>query len=280
MTGAADEPPLRVIEPSRGLIPVSPAELWSYRELLYFLVWRNVKVRYKQTLLGAAWAIVQPLAMAVIFTLVFGDWSAIAPDGSQAYTLRVLVGMVLWSFVSTSVAGSTSSLVDEARLLTRVYFPRLFVPLVPVVTSLVDLALSLSVALLAIVARGAAELSARLLILPLAILALTVLVYALGLILSALSAFWRDFRYVVPFLLQTWFFATPIVYPPELVSPQNRWLVELNPLTPILQAFRAALLGDPLSVPAFGLSGLAAVSLLLVALMHFRRVERRLADVV
>jgi lipopolysaccharide transport system permease protein len=270
-------PPLRVIEASR-VLPFDLRELWDFRELLVFLVWRDVKVRYKQTALGVAWVVLQPVASLAIFSLLFGRLAGMAPDGVP-YPAFVFAGLLPWTFFSSALIGAAGSLVEEEKLISKVYFPRIFIPLVPVGRGLVDLVPGLVVFGALLLHSGIQLSGAALWLLPLVLLT-GVTAFAVGLGLAALNVAYRDFRYTVPFLVQVWFFASPVIYPIEVVPQEHRWLLALNPMTGIIEGVRAAVLGRPVDPDVLLLSAAVSALLLVCALAYFRRVERRLADVI
>lgn len=274
----AFEGPVIVLEHRSGWIPIDWKELWRYRELLYFLIWRDVKVRYKQTVLGAAWAALQPLASMLVFTIFFGKLAGIPSDGIP-YSIFVLAGLLPWTFFANSVTLASGSLVNSTHLITKVYFPRLMVPSAAVMSGLIDLLISLGImGLMMAYFRVAPPALAA--IVPV-LMALT-LVVALGVSiwLSALTLAYRDFRFVVPFLVQLWMFCSPVVYPLTMVPEQWRFLLALNPMTGILNAFRSALLGVPeMEWGYLAASALVSVVILASGLAYFKRVERRFADI-
>lgn len=277
--------PLVVLEPTRRLPTLHLRELWAYRELLYFLVWRDVKVRYKQTALGAAWAILQPLATAAVFTIFFGRLAGIPSDGVP-YPLFAYAGLLVWTFFAQGLAQASASVVGSASLITKVYFPRLVIPLAAVLSGLLDLAVATP--LLAVMMAhyrvwpGAAILAAPF-VLALALLAVT----GVGLWLSALNVEYRDVRFVVPFLVQLWLFVTPVIYPASVVTPRIErlgvpgWVLGLNPMTGVVEGFRWATLGHGTApVSLILVSTIVAVVLCVTGALYFRSVERSFADVV
>lgn len=274
--GATD---LVVIEPSRGWVSLKLGEVWHYRELLYFLVWRDVKVRYKQTVLGAAWAILQPLLTMVIFTLFFGRLAKIPSDGVP-YSLFAFTALVPWTFFSTGLSQASNSLIGSSHLITKVYFPRLIVPMASVLAALVDFALAFGVLLVMLFARGFIP-GAAVVFLPVFLLLALVTALGVGLWLSALNVQFRDVRYVVPFLLQIWMLATPIVYPSSLLGEPWRTVYAINPLVGVVDGFRWALLGTG-SAPGLTVfvSAVVASLLLVSGAFYFRRMERTFADLV
>jgi lipopolysaccharide transport system permease protein len=270
-----------VIRPPSRWPGIGFAELWRYRELLYFLAWRDLKVRYKQTALGIAWAVLQPLMYMVVFTLFFGRLAGLYAEG-KPYALLALSGSVIWLFFANSVTLAAGSLVGSAPLITKVYFPRLLVPVAPVIAGLVDFALALGV--LVVVMAGYAFVPGLgehyLFVLPFVLLALATAI-GVGSLLAAINVRFRDVRYVVPFLMQLWLFASPVVYSAELLPDSWRTVYYLNPMAGVVEGFRWAALGgarpDELAV---GLSTLSAAILLVGGILYFRRMERQFADIV
>jgi lipopolysaccharide transport system permease protein len=272
------EQPLVRIRPSRGWIALNLRELWAYRELLFFLVWRDVKVRYKQTALGAAWAIIQPLFTMLLFTLLFGQLAGMPSDG-MPYPLFAYAGLLPWTYFANAVTSSGNSLVGNANLIGKIYFPRMAIPGATVLASLVDFGVAFTV-LAGLMACYRVGLTWNLLLLPGLVVLLTLLALGVGMWMSALNVKYRDVRYALPFLIQLWMFASPIIYPTSLVADQWRWLLALNPLTGIIEGFRAALFGRPLDGTALGLSAAVTLAVLVLAAYSFRRMERAFADVV
>jgi lipopolysaccharide transport system permease protein len=282
---SAEPLPLVVIEPTRRAAALRLGELWAYRELLYFLVWRDVKVRYKQTALGAAWAILQPLMTAAVFTIFFGRLAGIASDGLP-YPLFSYTGLLVWTFFSQGLSKSSNSVVGSAQLITKVYFPRLVIPIAAVLSGLVDLAVALPVLAAMMWYYGIWPGVAVLAVPFLALLAL-VAATGVGLWLSALNVEYRDVRYVVPFLVQLWLFVTPVIYPANILAPRLQrlglptWLWGVNPMAGVVEGFRWAVLDAPTSPgPLIAASTVTGLALLLSGAWYFRRVERSFADVV
>jgi lipopolysaccharide transport system permease protein len=269
-----------VIEPGRGWAPVKLTELWEYREVLYFLVWRDIKVRYRQTLIGAAWAIIQPVMTMVVFTIFFGRLARMPSDGLP-YPLFAFAALVPWTFFANGLTQGANSLVASGSLITKVYFPRLLVPTARVLGGLLDLALSFLVLLGMVWWYGALHRPLALLWLPgLVLLAITTAV-GVSLWLSALNVRYRDIQHVLPFLAQLWLFATPIAYPSSLLAERWRTLYALNPMVGVVEGFRWALLGSGSAPgPVLGASALAALVLLVTGAFFFRRAERTFADVI
>lgn len=272
-------PRATVIAPSRGWRSLDFRELWQYRELLYFLTWRDVAVRYKQTLLGASWAILQPLATMVVFSLFFGKLAGMPSDGLP-YPLFSFAALVPWTFFAGGLAQSSNSLVGSANLIRKVYFPRLVVPLGSVLAGAVDFGLAF-VVLLALMAWYGAVPGLAILTLPFFFLLAFVTSVGAGLWLSALNVQFRDVRHIVPFLAQIWLFATPIAYPSSLLDGHWRVLYGLNPMVGVVEGFRWSLLGSGEPPGAVTLvSSLASLLLLVSGAYTFRRMERTFADIV
>ena len=268
-----------VIQPSKGWVPLKLGELWHYRELLYFFVWRDVKVRYKQTALGAAWAIIQPVFTMLVFSIFFGRLANMPSDGVP-YPVFVFAALVPWTFFANALGQGSNSLVGSGNLITKVYFPRLVVPTASVISGLVDFLIAFAVLVLLMTWYGIG-LSLKILWLPVFVLHAVITALAVALWLSALNVQYRDVRYTVPFLTQFWLFATPVAYPSSLLSPGWRIAYGLNPMVGVVEGFRWALLDTG---PAPGLmpviSGLVSVVLLVGGAFYFQRLERTFADVV
>jgi lipopolysaccharide transport system permease protein len=253
-------------------------ELWEYRELLYFLVWRDVKVRYKQTALGAAWAIIQPLFTMVVFSVFFGRLAGLPSDGLP-YPVFSYTALVPWTYFATALTMSSNSLVDHARLITKVYFPRLLVPTASVLAGLLDLAIASTVLVGMILYYGIVP-GPAVLLLPAFVILAAATALGVGLWLSALNVQYRDVRYTIPFLVQFWLFLTPVAYSSTLVPERWRALYGLNPMTGVVEGFRWALLGKAEPPGALLFVSVGSVVLLLAGgLFYFRRMERRFADV-
>lgn len=279
---APPSPPRRphvVIEPVRGWSGGMWRDAWAHRELLYFLVWRDLKVRYKQTAIGAAWAVLQPALAALLFTVVFGRFAGVPSEGLP-YPLFAYAGLLPWQLFSYALTESTHSVVTHQQLIKKVYFPRIFLPLTPVLAALVDFALAGAV-LAALLVAFQVELPWRLLLLPGAVLLAVLTAFAVAVWLAALNVAYRDVRYAVPFFVQVWFFATPVVYPSSLIPAPWRAVWALNPMASVVDVFRWSLLGAP-APPAAALAASAAAVLLLLAagVRFFRTVEATIADVV
>jgi lipopolysaccharide transport system permease protein len=268
-----------VIEPARGLFDLDLKAVWEYRELLYFLVWRDVKVRYKQTVLGVAWVLLQPLLTMMIFTVIFSYLVRVPSDGLP-YPLFVFAALLPWTYFNQALTRGGTGLVSNANLITKVYFPRLIVPLSAAAAPLVDFMLSL-VILLGLMAWYGVAPTWGVLALPFFILLALATALAVALLLSPLHAQYRDVGHMVPFLAQFWMYASPVIYPVSLIPEQWRLLYSLNPMVGVIEGFRWALLGK--ATPDFGVIGVSAVVvlvLLVIGLVSFKRAERTLVDVV
>ena len=272
--------PLTVFERKPGWQLLDFGELWRYRELLYFLTLRDIKVRYKQTVLGAAWAILQPLATMFAFSLFFGRVAG-NPLSSVPYSLFVLAGLVPWMFFSSAIAAASQSVVASQTLVTRVYFPRLIIPMGAVGAGLVDFAIAFVMLVLMMAFYGVAPHWWCMLV-PCLMLGLVIAALGIGALLSALTVKYRDFRHVVPFLLQFWMFATPCIYLQRepAFGAVGRLLLAINPIYGLIANFRAALLGLPLDLPGLAVSALVGVILLIVGCQCFRQMEGAFADII
>jgi lipopolysaccharide transport system permease protein len=267
------------IEPSKGWVPLRPRQLWEYRELAYFLVWRDIKVRYKQTALGVAWAIIQPVLTMVVFAVFFGRLAKMPSDGVP-YPIFAFAALVPWTFFANALTQASSSLVGSANLIKKVYFPRLVVPLAAALSGIVDFALAFAV-LLIMMAGYSVGFTLRLLTVPLFVLLAVTTALGVALWLSALNVEYRDVRHAVPFLTQFWLFATPVAYPSSLLAEPWRTIYGINPMAGVVEGFRWALLNTG-SAPGSMLAVSSLVSIVLVVggAYNFRRLERTFADLV
>ena len=267
------------IEPSRGWVSLKLREVWQYRELLYFLVWRDIKVRYKQTALGAIWAILQPVLNTLIFAFLFGKVGKMPSDGYPHF-IFIFAGMVPWTFFSFGLTQSSNSLVSSANLITKVYFPRLAIPIAAVLSGFVDFALAFLILLVLMPFYGVWP-TANVVWLPLLLLLALVASLGVGLWLSALNVQYRDVRYIVPFLTQFWMLATPVAWASSNLKPEYRALLGLNPMAGVVEGFRWAVLGSP-HPPLLTLlvSTFIALALLVSGAFYFRRMEKSFADLV
>ncbi|MBU0638092.1 MAG: ABC transporter permease [Planctomycetes bacterium] len=246
--------------------------------MFLFLVWRDVKVRYKQTVIGAAWAILQPLTSMIIFSLIFGRVAGIPSDGVP-YPLFVFAGILPWTFFSTAVSQAGVSLVNQAQLVTKVYFPRLLVPASSIGVGLVDFGLGL-VVYVGIMCWYAHLPALTVLLLPLLLLLMVVAGLGVGYLLASVTVIYRDFRLAIPFMIQAWMFLSPVVYPVSFLPESYRWALALNPMTGIIEAFRSVLLNRPLDLGLLGVAALVSLTVFVVGVYRFRLAERRFADIV
>ena len=271
--------PELLITPANRWIPLNLGELWEYRELLYFLVWRDIKVRYKQTALGAAWAVMQPLFMMLVFSLFFGRLAKVPSDGIP-YPVFAFCALIPWQLFANALTESSNSLVGNQNLITKVYFPRLVIPIAAVLSGLVDFAISFVILIGMMLYFGIVP-GWSIVVLPGFILLAVLTALAVGLWLSALNVQYRDVRYTMSFLIQFWLFATPVAYPSSLIPESWRALYGINPMAGVVEGFRWALLGKT-SPPGAMLwvSVLVVASLLIGGLYYFRRMEQEFADIV
>jgi len=270
--------PVMTIQPRRWWAVLDLREVWMRRDLLYLLAWRDVKVRYKQTVLGAAWAVLQPLLTMVVFTLFFGKLARVPSDGIP-YPIFAYAGLLPWTFFSNAVTNGGNSLVNNAALITKVYFPRMLIPGAAVCAGLVDFGIA-SLILIGLMAYyGVALSSGAAMVIPLAMLT-TMLAVGVGMGMSALNVKYRDVRHAMPFAIQLWMFATPIIYPASLIPSKWRWLLWANPLSGLIEGFRAALFHRAFNWPALAVSTALAMVVLVGSAYVFRQMEREFADVI
>ncbi len=274
----ADRPPLVIIQPNKSWAAFNPRDLWSHSELLYFLTWRDLKVRYKQTALGMAWVVMQPLLSTAVFTLFLGRLAGVPSDGAP-YALFAFAGLLPWTFFSGAVTSGSNSLVGNSHLITKVYFPRIIIPVSAVAARLPDFAIAL-VALAGLMLYYRVAPGWSLLMLPVCVALLALLALGVGMTTSALNVKYRDVGVMMPMLLQLWMFSSPVVYPASLVPEAWRGLYSLNPLVGIIGGFRSALLGGDFDWAALAVSAAVSLALLACAAFSFRRMEALFADVV
>ena len=267
-----------VIGPEKGLFDLDLRELWAYRELFLVLVTRDIKIRYKQTVLGIAWAVIQPVTTMIIFSMVFGKFAKIPSDGFP-YPVFVYAALLPWGLFSTAVSTAGNSMVGSAHLVSKVYFPRVLIPISSVGASLVDFLVSTAILFLLMLAFSI-SFSLKLLLLPFLSLILIANALGVGIFLSALTVSYRDFRYVIPFMVQIWMYVTPVIYPLSLIPENWRWLSYLNPMTGIIEGFRSVFLGTSMNLIALFFSIFFAGVMLGLSVIYFKRVEKRFADVI
>lgn len=270
--------PLIVIRPINGWVPLNLGELWDYRELLYSFIIRDIRIRYKQTALGAAWAVIQPLFMMIVFTLAFGRLAKIPSEGLP-YPLFSYAALLPWTLFSEGIARSTNSMITNANIMTKVYYPRLIMPISGILSPLIDFTIAFIILLGMMLYYGFIP-TINILFLPAFILLALGTSLGVGLWLSALNVQYRDFQYTVPFLIQLWLFASPVVYPSSLLPEPYRALFGLNPMAGVIEGFRWALLGTAPPSYLIAISALMVVALLISGALYFRRMEKTFADVV
>jgi len=274
---AVEQRPI-LIAPSSGWRPIDLREVWEYRELLFILVWRDIKVRYRQTFLGVLWVVAQPLLTAMIFTVLFNRVAHIDAGPGVPYSLFVMVGLVPWSFFASGVSASSNSLIGSSHLISKVYFPRVIVPAASVLSGFVDMAVTLAlVVVMTIVYR--AGVPPQIVLLPVAVVVCALFAFGVGLWLSALNVEYRDVRVVIPFMLQLWMYATPVVYPLRVVPEKYRWIALINPMTSVVETFRAVMLGGDIPWLQLGYATAVILVILITGAYYFRRMERLFADV-
>jgi lipopolysaccharide transport system permease protein len=273
------ETPVVRIEAHRGWLALDLGELWAYRDLVYFFIWRDIKVRYKQTAIGAAWAILQPVLTMLVFSLFFGKLAKI-PSLGLPYPIFYYTALLPWMYFATAMQSATNVVVEQQRVITKIYFPRVVLPIAAVLAGLLDFAISFAV-LLALMAYYRMAPTGAVMWLPLFTLLAVLTALGVGLWLSALNALYRDVRYVVPFLVQFWLFASPVAYPSSLVPAKWRWLYGLNPMAGVIEGFRWALTGhgQPPGI-LLAASSAAVVLLVLSGLVYYHAMEGTIADVV
>ena len=278
---AGDElaPPAVVIKPSRGWISLGLRDLWIYRELFYFLVWRDVKVRYKQTVIGVLWVVIQPVLMIVVFTLIFGQAAGLSSEG-YPYPVFLYSALLPWTLFATALTQSSMSIVANQQLVKKVYFPRLVIPIAATLASVVDFVVG-SLVLVGLMAYYHMVPTPWIVITPLLIVLALATAIAVGLWLAALNARYRDVQYAVSFLIQIWFFLTPIVYSTQILPGRFAVLYALNPMVGVVEGFRWALLGSAPHIGALMIVAVVMVAVLLfTGLEYFRRTERIFVDLV
>ena len=267
------------IEPAQSWQGLNVKELWRYRELLYFFVWRDIKVRYKQTVLGGLWAIIQPVAATLLFTVFFGRLGGLSKQVDGSYALFVYIGLALWTFYANSVSLAANSLVGSSHLIAKVYFPRLLIPIASIFSGLVDFAVAFAFLLVLMVAYQVPP-SAQILALPLFVLGTMAVAAGAGVFFSALIVSYRDFRYVITFVVQLWLYVTPVLYTIDIIPAKWRLLYAVNPMVGMVAGFRAAVLGGAFPLDVILVSVVSASLLLAIGLSYFMSVERRFADVI
>jgi lipopolysaccharide transport system permease protein len=272
-----DEPVVR-IRPKGRWVTLDLADIWEYRELLYFLAWRDVKIRYKQTALGVLWVIIQPLLTMLVFAFVFGRIVGMPSEGIP-YPLFAFAGLVPWTFFAGALTRSGNSLVGSAHLITKVYFPRLIIPISAVLAALIDFVISFILLAILMIWYGV-DLTWQIALLPFVVLLTALLALGVGMWASALNVKYRDVGYILPFLVQLGMFATPIIYPASIIPGRWRWILELNPMTGIIEGYRASLFNQPIPWAILSVSTAMTIVVLICAMYIFRRMEKQFADLV
>jgi lipopolysaccharide transport system permease protein len=268
------------IQRSRRRFSIDLRELWAYHELLYFLVWRDIKVRYKQTALGVGWAVLQPFVAMVIFSVIFGHLARIKADYGLPYPLFVYTGLLAWQYFSSSLTLSSLSVVGNSPLVTKVYFPRLLLPLASIAVPVIDFLCSFAILIGMFFWYGRAP-HWHAVVIPVFLGMALLTAFGVGLWLSALNVRYRDVPYTIPFLTQIWLYATPVIYPVSLVPPKYHWLIAINPMAGVVDGFRWAVLGRGIpNYTVYGVSTAVGIVLVVSGLWYFKRVERRFADVI
>lgn len=268
-----------LIKPQKGLGALDLKGLWEYRELLYFLTWRDIKVRYKQTIMGAAWAVFQPFLTMIVFTIFFGKIARIPSDGFP-YPIFSYSGLLLWIYFANAVSSSGTSVVGSANLITKVYFPRLIIPLSSSISGLVDYFIALSLLVCMMLYYNIAP-GPTLLLLPLLLLLAFISATGIGLWLSALNVKYRDVRYIIPFFVQLLLFATPVIYPASQVPEKYRWALSLNPMSGVIEAHRACILGyESINWESLLISATVGIVIFFAGVLYFKSTERGFADVI
>jgi len=274
----AEAVPTIIIEPTRSWLSLKLRDIWEYRELLYFLTWRDVKVRYKQTVIGFLWAIIQPFLKMVVFSIIFGGLAKMDSEGFP-YPIFLYAGLLPWQFFASAVSRSGESVVGSANLIKKVYFSRLIIPIASVGACLVDFAISFIILIVLMFYYSIIPTLSIFMVLPL-VLATIFTALGVGMFISALNVAYRDFRYVLPFLVQIWMFSTPVIYSTRIIPENWRWLILLNPMAGVVDAYRSAILGKSFEWGNLGISIGIAVVIFLCGLMYFRKTERYFADIV
>lgn len=270
--------PLVVIQPNKNWVALNLHDLWHYRDLLYILTERDIKVRYKQTILGALWAIIQPLATMLVFTVFFGTLAKM-PSDNIPYPIFAYAGLLPWTFFANAVNNSGNSLVGNSSLITKVYFPRMIIPMASVSSGLLDFAVAFILLIILMFYYGIG-LTTNVLLLPILVLLTTTLAIGIGMWMSALNVKYRDIRHALPFVIQIGMFLTPIIYPSSLVEGNWRYVLALNPMAGQIEAYRSAIFGLPFDWFSLGISSVMTVGILIYAAFNFKRMEKQFADIV
>ncbi|MFA6908618.1 MAG: ABC transporter permease [Patescibacteria group bacterium] len=267
------------IRPKKGWVGINIKELWRYRELFYIFVWRDIKIRYKQTAIGIMWAILQPFLLMVVFSIFFGSFAKMPSNGTP-YPIFVFSGLLFWNYFSISLTNASDSLVSNENIIKKIYFPRLILPLSPTMTPLVDFFIAFIVLVGMIIYYHSVPTLTGILLLPLLLFTTFLSASGLGMFLSAINVRYRDIRYALPFFIQSLLFVTPVIYPTSIVSPQFQWILKLNPMTGIIEAARAGIIGNAsVDFRLLGISFSVAIIMFVLGIFYFRKTERIFADV-
>ncbi len=267
------------IKPKKGWVGVNVKELWRYRELFFIFVWRDIKIRYKQTAIGVLWAILQPFLLMVVFSIFFGSFAKM-PSNGVPYPIFVFSGLLFWNYFSVSLTNASDSLVSNENILKKIYFPRLILPLSPTMTPLVDFAIAFIVLIGMLFYYHFTPTLIGIVILPLLLFTSFLSASGLGMFLAAINVRYRDIRYALPFFIQSLLFVTPVIYPTSIVSSQYQWILKLNPMTGIIEAARAGIVGGKqIDFTLLAISGIIAAAIFLFGIFYFRKTERIFADV-
>ena len=266
-----------VIRPRPGWIAIDWHELWNARELLGFLIWRDIKVRYKQAVLGVLWAILQPVFTMFIFTIIFGQFAKVPSDGIP-YAAFVFAGLIPWTFFSNSVSQASQSLVNQQSLLTKIYMPRILIPAASIGGAVVDMGISF-VIFAAILAYYRLMPGIEILLLPFLLVITVAATLGIGMALAAITVTYRDFRFVVPFMIQSWLYISPVIYPVSVIPQKWHWLLAINPMSGLIEGYRTAFFGTPLNLSSLSISVVSSLVFLVFGLFYFRKTERRFADI-
>ena len=268
-----------IIEPKRGWVPVNLREIWKFRELFYFLAWRDVKVKYKQTALGVIWAILQPFLTMVVFSMLFGRFAGIPSDGVP-YPIFVYIGLLPWQYFASVLGQSTNSVVSGGEMVSKIYFPRLIMPVSTAIAAIIDFGIAAVILGLMMIYYDM-SVSTTIVLVPLLVLLTMINAVGFGIWFSALNVRYRDIQYAIPFGIQIWMFVTPVIYPTSLFGERYAWLLALNPMGGVIEAFRPAVLGHmPIPWTALGISAAIGLLIFVSGVFYFRRVERYFADVI
>lgn len=270
---------ITIIEPKKGWIPVNFREIWKFRELIYFLAWRDVKVKYKQTAIGVIWAILQPFLTMIVFSILFGRLASI-PSDNVPYPIFVFIGLIPWQYFASVLGQSTNSVVSGSQMVSKIYFPRLIMPASTAIASFVDFCIAAVILGFMMIYYGVA-LNIGILLIPILVVLVIMNAIGFGMWFSALNVRYRDIQFAIPFLIQIWMFVTPVIYPSRLLGERYAWVLALNPMSGVIEAFRPAVLGHmPVPWTLLGISTAVGLLVFIGGIFYFRRVERYFADVI